>query len=134
MITNWRNEMEHVLGKDILLPTGVYAGSVSDGYHTFDELYEYRKAYNAALFNEWARSGTYPVQRSIHHSDGSLCFDGGWFIVVAQTPFGQISNHYELKDWELFHDVPEVDYPVDYDGHTAQQALERLVDTIHFTG
>jgi hypothetical protein len=27
---------------------------VSDTYHTFNELYEFRKVYNAALFNEWA--------------------------------------------------------------------------------
>ena len=26
--------------------------SLSDGYHTFDELYEFRKMYNAVLFNE----------------------------------------------------------------------------------
>lgn len=25
---------------------------ICDGYHTFDELYEFRKVYNAALFNE----------------------------------------------------------------------------------
>ena len=25
-------------------------GRTSDGYHTFDELYEYRKLYNAAFF------------------------------------------------------------------------------------
>ncbi len=30
-------------------------GSLSDGYHTFNELYEFRKMYNAALFNEWAK-------------------------------------------------------------------------------
>ena len=30
--------------------------SLSDGYHTFDELYEFRKMYNAALFNEWYES------------------------------------------------------------------------------
>ena len=28
--------------------------NTSDGYHTFKELYEFRKAYNVALFNEWA--------------------------------------------------------------------------------
>ena len=28
-------------------------GNVSDGYHTFNELYDFRKLYNAALFNEW---------------------------------------------------------------------------------
>lgn len=125
--------MTIVLGKEIQLPDGVEAGEVSDGYHTFNELYDYRKAYNAALFNEWARNGTYDVQRSIKHSDGELCFGGGWFIVVAQTPFGQISNHYELKDWDLFSDVPAVDLPVEYDGHTARQALDRLIETISYS-
>ena len=28
--------------------------NTSDGYHAFKELYEFRKFYNAALFNEWA--------------------------------------------------------------------------------
>ena len=28
---------------------------LSDGYHTFAELYEYRKLYNAAFFNELAK-------------------------------------------------------------------------------
>jgi hypothetical protein len=27
-------------------------GEVSDGYHDFNTLYEFRKVYNAALFNE----------------------------------------------------------------------------------
>jgi hypothetical protein len=29
--------------------------NTSDGYHTFKELYEFRKAYNVALFNQWGR-------------------------------------------------------------------------------
>lgn len=29
-------------------------GEVSDGYHTFNELYQYRMLYNAAFFNELA--------------------------------------------------------------------------------
>ena len=33
---------------------GRQVAQLSDGYHTFDELYEFRKMYNAALFNEWA--------------------------------------------------------------------------------
>jgi len=28
--------------------------NISDGYHTFAELYEFRKMYNVVLFNEWA--------------------------------------------------------------------------------
>lgn len=31
------------------------AAELSDGYHTMRELYDYRAAYNALLFNEWVR-------------------------------------------------------------------------------
>jgi hypothetical protein len=66
------------------------------------------------------------VHKSIRHHDGELCFGGGWFIVVAKLPTGQISNHYEMKDWDLFR-IPQADkalYP--FDGHTAKDVLERI--------
>lgn len=101
-------------------------GSTSDGYHTFDELYEFRKAYNACLFNLWAKLGVYDVNKSLRHSDGELCFGGGWFIVSAVTPFGLISNHYEESDWELFDCESSEASKHDYDGHTANDVKERL--------
>jgi hypothetical protein len=104
-------------------------GKVSDGYHTFDELYEFRKLYNAALFNEWASSKKYSVVKSFHHSDGTKCFGGGWFIVIAQLPTGQISNHYKLEDWDLF-DCDVIRYPPQFDGHTPQDVLERLTNIL----
>jgi hypothetical protein len=103
-------------------------GETSDGYHTFNELYAYRKVYNALLFNEWAARGLYDVHKSWRHSDGEPCFGGGWFIVVAQTPAGQVSNHYETADWDLFR-VPERERGAEYDGHTPQVALQRLMQT-----
>ena len=54
-------------------------GEVSDGYHTFNELYEYRLLYNAAFFNELAKQNLYDVHKSKKHSDGEDCFGGGWF-------------------------------------------------------
>lgn len=97
-------------------------GEVSDGYHTFNELYYYRMLYNAAFFNllpkEW-------VHKSKRHHTGEECFGGGWFIVMANLPTGQISNHYELKDWDLFQ-VPEKEFADEWDGHTPQEAAERL--------
>lgn len=101
---------------------------ISDGHHTFKELYDFRKMYNASLFNEWAKSNppTYDVHKSWKHNDGKLCFGGGWFIVVALLPSGQISNHYPREDWDLFK-IPEVEvvkYP--YDGHTPNDVLRRL--------
>jgi hypothetical protein len=101
-------------------------GNTSDGYHTFNELYEFRKAYNVALFNEWASGGKCSVHKSWRHHDGKLCFGGGWFIVVAVLPQGQISNHYEAKDWNLFA-IPEVERALfEFDGHTGNDVIERL--------
>ena len=76
--------------------------NTSDGYHTFKELYEFRLLYNAGMFNELAKDKQYNVHKSKKHSDGEECFGGGWFVVQATLPTGQISNHYELKDWDLF--------------------------------
>lgn len=102
-------------------------GNISDGYHTFNELYEYRLLYNASMFNELAKQGLYDVHKSKRHSDGEECFGGGWFIVQAQLPTGQISNHYEMKDWDLFQ-IPEKEKANIWDGHTPQDVAKRLRD------
>jgi len=130
----------------------IKSGSVNpnlifDGYHTFPELYEFRKLYNAALFNEWAKhymdylyrtkrgdlidawgklEPKFDVHKSWKHHDGELCFGGGWFIVVAILPTGQISNHYKAEDWDLFR-IPEVEKAkYEFDGHTPSDVLQRL--------
>ena len=103
-------------------------GNISDGYHTFNELYEYRLLYNASMFNELAKQGLYDVHKSKRHSDGTIPFgDENWFIVQAELPTGQISNHYEMKDWDLFN-VPEKEKANPYDGHTPQDVAKRLRD------
>jgi hypothetical protein len=102
-------------------------GETSDGYHTFNELYAFRLLYNAALFNEWALQEDNPmdVHKSRRHSDGELVFGGGWFIVVAELPTGQISNHYKNESWDLFR-IPEKDVPNEFDGHTSNEVGFRL--------
>jgi len=99
---------------------------VSDGYHSFEELYEFRKVYNAVLFNEWTEQGKYFVHKSKKHDDGELCFGGEWFIVVAMLPSGLISNHYHIKDFDLFK-IPETEKCLfEFDGHTSNDVLQRL--------
>lgn len=101
-------------------------GEISDGYHTFNELYEYRLLYNAAFFNELARRGVCDAHKSKRHSDGEIPFgDPNWFIVMAELPTGQISNHYEMKDWDLFQ-VPEKDLANKWDGHSPRDVARRL--------
>lgn len=121
---------------------------ISDGYHTFGELYKFRMIYNAVLFNAWGNPNTtyafksektfdgidtftgikYSVHKSWRHSDGELAFGGGWFIVVAMLPTGQISNHYEAEYWDLFK-IPEFERALfEFDGHTSADVLERLMN------
>ena len=105
-------------------------GNTSDGYHTFNELYEFRMLYNAHLFNEWGRHKTYPVMKSKKHSDGQPCFDGTYFIVVALLPTGQISNHYKLKYWDIF-DITEYEQvPWEFDNHTPKDVAKRLLNAL----
>ena len=98
----------------------------SDGYHTFKELYDFRMMYNAALFNEWTLQNKYEVHKSWKHNDGELCLGGGWFIVVAMLPTGQISNHYSAEHWDLFKILETETALFPFDGHTSQDVLSRL--------
>ena len=100
------------------------SGEASDGYHTHNELYEYRTLYHAHAVRDWLARG-YHVTKSWNHADGEPCFGGGWFVVTAQLPTGQVTNHYPAKDWELF-DVPEVKRPAEWDGYTPQEAAARI--------
>lgn len=105
-------------------------GETSDGYHTFNELYRFRMLYNATLFNHWAMHDPYTeffgtVHKSWRHYNGEECFGGGWFIVMATLPTGQISNHYEAEHWDLFQ-IPERERADEWDGHTAADVADRL--------
>ena len=95
--------------------------SPRDEYHTMEELYDYRMLYNAIAANAMPDLSC----KSWRHSDGEECFGGGWFVVYMTLPSGQVSNHYRAEHWELFH-VPEVERAPEYDGHTPQEAAERL--------
>jgi len=96
-------------------------GEFSDGYHTFNSLYEQRCVLFAALVKAY-KDKTWKSRR---HSDGEKCFDGNWFIVGIETPEGQYTYHYENKDWELF-DCKEIERAHEWDGHTDKD-VKRLL-------
>ncbi len=126
----WVQRMIVEAGKrDSSFPTN----QLSDGFHTFAELYEFRKAYNALLFNQWSELGMYDVHKSMLHNDGEEIFPDSphtWFIVCATLPTGQISNHYKVADWDLFkvRAVKKAKYP--WDGHTSQDVLQRILNLL----
>lgn len=108
---------------------------VTDGYHSFRELYIFKRLYNAAFFNLLAQQSNVIVYKSLRHSDGELCLgtDAYQFIVVAHLMGGQISNHYHICKWDDFK-IPERDKALPYDGHTPQDVIKRLENYIHNQG
>ena len=96
-------------------------GEISDGFHTFNSLYEQRLYLFAALVNTYSDS----AWKSYRHSDGEECFGGGWFIVGIDTPKGSYTYHYENKHWDLFK-CKELNRAPEWDGHTDKD-VERVL-------
>ena len=93
---------------------------MSDGYHTFADLYEQRLILSAAL----AKNNPH-AWKSKRHEDGSGPFGGGWFILGFDTDEGCYTYHYELKDWDLFQ-CKELDKGKPWDGHTSKDVRRLL--------
>ena len=93
---------------------------MSDGYHTFADLYEQRLILSAAL----AKNNPH-AWKSKRHEDGSVPFGGGWFIMGFDTGEGCYTYHYELKDWDLFQ-CEELDKGKPWDGHTSKDVRRLL--------
>ncbi|WP_278869961.1 WDGH domain-containing protein [Leyella stercorea] len=93
---------------------------MSDGYHTFADLYEQRLILSAAL----AKNNPH-AWKSKRHEDGSVPFGGGWFIMGFDTDEGCYTYHYELKDWDLFQ-CKELDRGKPWDGHTSKDVRRLL--------
>lgn len=95
-------------------------GNLSDGYHTFNELYHHR----AILFSVICNSMPDKAWKSKLHDTGDM-FDG-MFIVGIETPEGQATYHYDIEPyWDIFK-VKELEKAPKWDGHTPQDAIDRI--------
>lgn len=90
---------------------GVNTNGVSDGSHTFGELYFHRMA----MFNVIINLHKSESWKSKKHEDGTMF--NGYFIVGIETPDGQFSYHYEMQYWNIF-DCKELKNAPAWDGHT----------------
>lgn len=100
-------------------------GTLSDGYHTYNDLYYQRCVLFATICNlnkniSW---------KSKKHNDGEKCFNSDeWFIVGIDTPKGSYTYHYEIKYWDMF-EVQELERGKFWDGHT-EKDVTRLLSLI----
>lgn len=101
-------------------------GTLSDGYHTYNDLYYQR----CVLFATICNLNENIAWKSKRHSDGKKCFDSdNWFIVGIDTPQGSYTYHYEIKYWDLFK-VQELELGKEWDGHTDKD-VTRLLSLIN---
>lgn len=94
---------------------------VSDGFHTFRQLYYQRMI----LFATIVKQNKDKAWKSLRHEDGELCFGGGWFIVGIDTPEGSYTYHYEKKYWDVFK-CKELVCAKHWDGHTEKDVTRLL--------
>lgn len=94
---------------------------VSDGYHTFGELYDHRSALFIALMRCHPKLSWY----ALFHDDGVGV--QGFFIAGMNLPTGQVTYHMKLSPWmSLLGDIPHRVKAPKWDGHTAEVALDRI--------
>ena len=99
---------------------------ISDGYHTFAELYEHRHALTLALMRSQVSRSWF----SRYHEDGKLPFDSGhWFIVGIDLLTGTVTYHLPLRLWFAAAATGATELPTGkpWDGHRPQDVVSRLI-------
>lgn len=121
---NERTAFKHMIADEptieaLPIPDGGI-GELSDGYHTFNELYHHR----AVLFSVICNLFPDKAWKSKLHDTGDM-FDG-MFIVGIDTAEGQATYHYDIDPyWEMFK-VQELPRAPKWDGHTPEEAIRRI--------
>lgn len=100
---------------------------ISDGYHTFGELYEHRITLFIVLVRHYS---THPKQRgqiwrSAVHSDGSV-WDGWFMLGIGKDKGFQITYHLPMSKWDECSFAETLEIAPEYDGHTSNDVLQRL--------
>lgn len=97
-------------------------GEISDGYHTFNELYDHR----CHLFVALMRSHPKLSWRANNHHDGTS--HPQWFIAGMHLPTGDISYHLPLWMWEMLDGcgIKTSLRAPEWDGHTSADVVKRL--------
>lgn len=106
----------------------VDSNRVSDGYHTFGELYTHRIALYIALCSVLSKDGEGYVWVSKTHSDGSIW--DGWFLLGIGVANGQqLTYHLPNEYWERCIEFAKVlDIAPEFDGHSSDDVLNRLIN------
>ena len=101
---------------------GVSVKDISDGNHTFADLYLQRMTLISVICS------CYPElswKSRKHFDEESDPMFNGCFIVGINTPQGVVSYHFKLEYWDEF-PIRELEHAPLYDGYTSETVLSRI--------
>lgn len=127
-IINAKNSEEYIAGINSMIPS-IDSNKISDGYHTFGELYDHRITLFIALCKLYDVEDVPEknVWRSKKHSDGELAFGGTWFVLgINKLPGKQITYHLPIDRWDETEFAATLELAPEWDGHTPEDVLKRL--------
>lgn len=98
---------------------------LSDGYHTFKELYEHRHVLFLSLMKVLPQLSWI----SLRHATGEKCFNGKWFIAGITLPSGNVSYHLPMRLYGtgIATGAKELERGMEWDGRTPNDVINRLL-------
>ena len=98
---------------------------ISDGYHTFSELYEHKNKLFITLLNMLG-NGDFHVWKSHRHSDNEQC-EAGWFIAGFSD---KLSYHLPIEYWDYVK-VP-IEERAFWNGSTSQEQAKSILSLFEY--
>lgn len=95
-------------------------GNTSDGYHTFNELYDHRITLFITLMKSYPELSWYS---QVHHDGSSI---PGWFIAGMHLETGDITYHLPEERLKNMTGLLQLEKAPRWDGHTSNDVLSRL--------
>jgi hypothetical protein len=105
-------------------------GEVSDGYHTFNELYAHRRELFFTLCKALKSTNNIIWRSKLHHEIDTDMYEGMFIMGINTDPLKQISYHIDLKFWNDANFAETFERAPKWDGHSASDTLERLKNLV----
>ena len=96
---------------------------ISDGHHSFDELYRNRMILFCTLCNCFPDISW---KSKKHYNEETDPMFNGDFIAGINTPKGVATYHFKIKYWDLFK-VKELDRALPYDDYSNDEVMVRIM-------
>ncbi|MGJ0636850.1 hypothetical protein [Xenorhabdus bovienii] len=121
LVEGWVDHPSKIIVENVGSESDKDMGEVSDGYHTFNELYAHRVRLFSTLMHAHKESAWW----SRTHSDGVIW--DGWILAGIETLVGNITYHLPESEIQNLPEGTELDTGKEWDGHTADDVLERML-------